>query len=493
MELGDNYEAEEVSDEHDPFWVAPRSQEELEELADMDKVGGEDTGRTAMYSVYQGFYDGEHRVALLDRAADYLEHVSGIKYADNVCDLVVDAMADRLKIKGWGANPDAEGVTDATVQVWNDNNLDETFKTATVQAIAKGDGFLILDWEPGEYDSNGEQIPGTGNVCIHFNEPDKVKVEYDPANPQRKRLAVKRWTQDGLERMNVYTEGHVERYYSVDTDGEWLPYMDDTSMWPVPWTRDNTPGGKPRGIPVFHLRNKPRGKSYGRSEIHKVIPQQNALNKLFLDLFEVADQQGFPQRWATGITDSESSTLTSGVGTVWTMLDGQGRFGQFEAANLDQLVRTIEFRLQVIAGLSQTPVHMLILTGAAPSGEALKASEAGLTEKCKDRQPVFGHVWESIMLMSLHLLADNGHTVTGLGDDTKLVAVWDNPERTPTREAVEVGLMKKELGVSTKTILTELGYENVEDELEQSALEAQEALELNQQAMTRGLLPGEAQ
>ncbi len=95
------------------------------------------------------------------------------------------------------------------------------------------------------------------------------------------------------------------------------------------------------------------------------------------------------------------------------------------------------------------------------------------------------------MAMSLRLMADNGYSNPGVDEAMKLVASWQDPERTPLREALETALMKRDLGVSTKTLLTELGYENVEDEIAAAADEADSRADRALRMVNRGQLPGE--
>lgn len=473
MAYGDNTNQGEI----EVYADAVTDQEVLKQMADLDNVGGAQTQRLKMYAVYQGYYDGDHQTELLDRARQYLAQNTGVEYAENVCDLIVDAMADRLTVKGWKSAPTSDSIVNAVNKVWDDNNMDVTCPIAISRTIELGDGFLLVDYDP-------EKGP-----TIDYNPPTIMKAEYDVARPQVMLYAVKRWCDakvspvnpggDPVERMNIYYPDRIERYFAIDKGGDWIPWVGDgDTHWPIPWTRDNLPGGEPRGIPVFHLRNKSRGRINGRSELHKAIPLQDSLNKLWLDIFEIADAQGYPQRYATGLNKTADKDIVEGAGTLWTATDPAARFGQFDAADLNQLVNLVDMRYRTIAGTTYTPIHMLVLAKGIMSGEALKKSESGLVAKVKDRQPSFGHTLGMAMMMCLVLLVDNGETVAGLSDDTKLNPIWGDAENVDETERLEVAEIKRRIGIPLSIVFQELGYENVEEMMKLVEEETAKSMEM---------------
>lgn len=446
------------------IWIDIPDQKWLRNASDMDIIDGETTDRTNHYALYEEYYDGKHGTELLSRAQQYLmSRIPEIEYAENVCDLVVDAMADRLTIKGWKNATTEDEITEALDDFWTHNNMPEVHKTAIGRTIELGDGFLIVDW-------NAEAKMAE----IHFNPPHIVKAEYDRENAQKMTLAVKVWNDNktgpanpsgqDIQRMNIYYEDRIERYFTVAKDGDWSPYWDeDETQWPLPWTRDNEPGGEARGIPVFHMKNKARGNTYGTSELAKVIPLQNSLNKLWLDLFEIADSQGFPQRWGTGVSKADANNVTSGSGTMVTSSSETAKFGQFAAADLNQIVNLIDTRYRTIAGVTYTPVHMLVLAKGILSGEALKKSEAGLVAKVKDRQPGMGLQISSAVDHALTIMSDNSiETKNFTPGETKIEPIWTEAENIDEMEKIEVAEGKRRAGIPLKQVLMDLGYKDVE-------------------------------
>lgn len=489
----DDHEMPEEADMHLPtFWVDPQDDQWLAKAADMNEIGGETVVRTDMYRKYTDYYDGKHLSELTGRAKQYLLNETGVEYSENICDLIVDAMADRLTIDGWTKEKGKEKVLDKAGEVWRFNNMDHVHKTGISRTLELGDGFFIVDWD------EDAKMP-----AIHFNHPEMVKVEYEPDNPQKKRYAVKVWKDDragpvnpqgeSLVRMNIYYDNRVERYWTDENDFKrWHPWFDEgEEFWPVPWTRDNEPdleGNNGRGIAVFHLKNKSRGKGYGVSELRKAIPLQNSLNKLWLDLFEVSDQQGYPQRWATGLgktqvgnstTNHSTGQARTGAGSLLTSTNPETKFGQFQPADLNQLVNIIDTRYRTIAGTTYTPIHMLVLAKGILSGEALKKSEAGLVAKVKDRHAPLGNEFANIMMMCLALLQDNGTTIEGFDyKTTHLEPLWCEAENVDELEKIEVAEAKRRVGVPLRKVLEELGYENVDELMDWVKEELEQAQEM---------------
>lgn len=467
-----------------------QTQDELAACADLSKSGEyHDQDRLGRYAQFERYYDGEHNTKVLDRAKTYLE-ASGFRYSDNVCDVVVDSMAEKLSVTGFSiASEKAEGETDpladAMSVVWEQNRGDEEQGTIHTEALKKGDAIAIIGWDA------AREIP-----TFEFNRPDKMKIVYDPESPRRMLYAVKVWSTceasslqnrlgKEIRRMNIYYPDRVEKYFTATEDGDWTEWLDesDRGVWPMPWTNQ---AGEPRGIPVVHFRNKPKGSPYGRSEIRKVIPQQDGLNKQVLDLFEIMDQQGYPQRWAIGTTTDEVSGLTGGPGVLWSMSKETGKFGQFDAAPLEPVVKTIEHTLTRIAGLSRTPVYQLVMTGNAPSGESLKTAEGPFVSKIRDRHKTFGNAWEDVMRLCLGLMAEMGK-IEALPADLRIIVHWDDPETRNEKEHLESLSLKQELGVSKRTLLRELGVEDPDAELARSGAEADESEGRALRQLTRGI------
>ncbi len=222
-------------------------------------------------------------------------------------------------------------------------------------------------------------------------------------------------------------------------------------------------------MPVFHFANNAGLGKFGKSELADVIPLQDALNKSITDMLVAMEYVALPQRWATGlevdidpIPGKPRVPFTPGVERIWTVGDENVRFGQFDAANLQQFLGVSnDFRAE-IARVSGTPFHYLMLEqGAWPSGEAMKTAEARFLAKVQDRMASFGNSWEDVMRLALRM--------KGLGEG-RLSTQWKDPAPKSEKEHVDSLLVKQQLGVPQEQLWREAGYsdEDIEAMKEQA-------------------------
>lgn len=427
----------------------------------LDYAATIETERTSRYRLFDRYYRGDHETHLTDRARRYLER-AGIPFAENFCETVVDAMADRIELTEVAAvmdDGDAPEVDDYLGRVFRHNRVDARQTTVHTVTLVRGDGFVIVDWD------ETASLPR-----LSWNRPENVKVEYADDGITMA-WASKRWNTilEGREitRLNVYWPDRVDKWFrlhSTDGAGGWVAWQDGGG----PWTVD----GAPLGVPVFHFANRALDSGYGFSELHGVVPQQDALNKLILDLNEAADYYSAPQRWATGIT-TDNDSLRAEAGSLWRAASKDATFGQFDPADLSGLLDAIEQQISRIARRSRSPLHLLT-GGDMPSGEALRAAEAGLVAKIQDRETTWGDTWEDAFHLCLKLGAEFGDGPE-LPEGLALEARWRPAHSETETERLTAAMLKHDLGVSRATLLTELGYDAESEEAQRTAESEQSA------------------
>ena len=220
-----------------------------------------------------------------------------------------------------------------------------------------------------------------------------------------------------------------------------VPRERSGEAWPLP---------NPLGVvPVVPLVNEPNLKGAGRSEIAGVIPQQNALNKLVLDMLVAAEFAAFRQRYAIGLelevdpdTGKAVNPFMAGAGELWTEENPNVKFGDFEVTDLKNYVTAIETVVQHIATLTETPAHYLLGgSGAFPSGESLAATETGLVSKAKRKQRFLGEGWEEVMRLAFKVLDDPR------GDIEDSETIWRDPESKNEAAHTDALVKLKSLGV----------------------------------------------
>lgn len=446
-------------------------QDWLDSAADMGDT------RCEAYGLHWGYYTGDEQHAYLtDRLTEFLEH-AGVGFRENFCEPMVDMVAERLHVTGFQVARDGEDGDDDGPEVdaaayldgfWSCARLDETQDAVHTVALAKGDAFGIVGWDEVR-----------GHPTFSFNTPESMRAVYD--DDGRMVYAVKKWDTDTagpsnptrrtVTRLNIYWPDRVEKWYRLHSSngrGGWQRWMEDNTdgvlaPWPAPWVDG---AGRPLGIPVVHFRNRALGREYGRSELCNVVPQQNKLNKQVIDLVAVLDDQGFPQRWVTGLDPAKASGLTAAPGTLWAAQTSDARFGQFPTADLEPAISAIENTISLMARRSGMPLHLLT-GGDIPSGEAMKTAESRLVARVHARQASFGNCWEDAAMLALRLgvlMRATPETVTADMLDTFTVSVvWENPSSRDEFNEARTYEAHHRLGASRHTLLTKLGYDPADE------------------------------
>lgn len=428
-------------------------------------------GRCDGYRTFEDFYNGRRQPQLNDRQRQYLQQAAGgIVFTENVCQTVIDKLAQRLHVEAFQvqANDDASDWLSTTV--FPHNGGDELQGVVHTNTAMLGDYTLICDWDD-----------DAGLPRWRANHPRLVRLVYDEdaGNLADPAYAVKKWSTQkrtdlnptgiAIWRMNVYHPDRVEKYFSVDKDGEnWAVWRDDPSEpWPLPWTLDGLPDGEPLGVPVVHFRNKPLGSPYGRSELRAAIPFQLEHTKNILDHFDVMDAYAWGWVWATGV--SEAETVKLAIGDVLTLPNEAARVGQIPAANPQATLEPIKGTLQRLATFTDTPLQSL-LADATVSGEARKVYGEGAVKKAEDRQATLGNAWQRSARLSLRLAAAHGELPFDVDPEAQITTVWDSAETRDEALEATNAILYSELGVSHRTLMRRLGFDP-DEEATQKALE----------------------
>lgn len=425
--------------------------------------------RLVSYQLWDRYYGGHHRLAF---ATEKFRGAFGSLFsalADNLCPAVVDAVADRLRVIGFGVEEGLETATATAWEIWRANRMDRRSGEVHVEALRSGDAYVIV-WP----DEEGlpRLYPQSGAaMTVHYNEDMPGSMDY----------AAKFWPVEGKLRLNLYFPDRIEKYVSrkqvdalPETSKGFEPHEVLGELWPLPnpWEI----------VPVVHFANNTGVGEFGRSELSDVIPLQDALNKALADMLVAMEYVALPQRWATGldvdldeVTGKPKVPFTPGVERVWAVGDPAVTFGQFDPANLQQFLAVQDsFRME-IARVSGTPLHYLMLGGGEfPSGEAMRTAEARFLAKVEDRQLAFGNSWEDVLRLALMMSGESG---------VGLSTLWRDPTPRSAKEVAEVSLIKEQLGVSRDQILRELGYSP--EEIERMATEREATtVQLGEQMLT---------
>jgi hypothetical protein len=426
------------------------------------------------YRLYEDFYNGEQRSRPLARAREYLE-AGGVRFAENLIETAIDKAARRFHVSGFQVEDNEDASTWLTQKLWG--KMDELQGIVHTMTPMLGDGFVIVTWDA-----------KLARPRWTWNRPHLMKPVYDDDGCLL--YVVKKWSTSKrgpqnprgalVWRMNIYRPDRVEKWFSVDSEGEsWEAWRDAPGeAWPMPWTES---GALPTegeaddalGINVIHFRERPKGRTYGRSRVRGMIPYQNQVNKQVLDLFQVMDTQGWQWPWITGLTDTEE--ISWAVGDILKISSAEAKVGFIPATDPKPMLDAIDATLRRFSLKTDTPLFDII-KGNPPSGEALKTAESGQTSYVKDQCSTLEHSWEAGAALSWRLASLFGGDDVPEYDATEdITAMWDSPETRNELAEAQVAVFLKDIGVSDATLMRRFGLDP-EDEAALRKLELPVAL-----------------
>ncbi len=392
------------------------------------------SARQSALKRYDDYYTGRHK--LLFATVKFRETFGNLfgAFSDNWCDLVVDASAERLRVDGFRFGDDVAADDDAW-EIWQRNDLDAESELAHTEAIKLGCAYALVGPDDG------------GQAAIQLEPPTQAIVALDPAQGRRRVAGLRDWVDEwGVEHCVLY----------LSTDVLWWTREGNSKGW----TEDIGSGRNPLGVvPLIPLPNMPTLRDrQGRSDVDRVIPVQDAINKLCADMIVASEFAAFPQRWMTGVEipvypegdpnagqplPSFTSRFLAGAGYTWADENENAKMGNFQVSDLGVYVRAIEMFIQHVAAQTRTPPHYLLgAMGSFPSGESLKATETGLVAKVRRKQLAFGEGWEEVIRLAFQIEGDQEK-----GTATDCETIWMNPESRSVAEITDAAVKMASIGV----------------------------------------------
>lgn len=366
----------------------------------------------------ENYYAGDHPLPFLSRRAAVRYRRLVEQARTNWPALIVDTVADRMSVEGFRLNT---AVDDAAWELWQGSGMDAEQGLVHLDQLVYGLTYVMV-W-PDETNPTG--------VRITAESPYQVSHVWRPGAPRRVGAALKAYhdpLSDTWEAW-LFTADEVQRYRASSRNDGGMPADEQ-------WAPDGPP--EPSPLPgsclIVPFANRMRTDGKGRSELHGLLTQVDRLNTTVAQRLLAGEYAAFRQRWATGLEVPEDEDgnpvqpFDVAVDRLLVAEDPNTAFGSFDVTDLRPYIDAVSQDVQHLASVSRTPPHYLLGSMVNLSAEALKAAEAGLVAKVKDRLRSTGESWEYVLRLALELAGTNpAPNAEGYGLD-QLEVVWADPE-----------------------------------------------------------------
>jgi hypothetical protein len=401
-----------------------------DELKNLREAGRRRLGQQMIRALrYQQYYDGTTDVlALMDTEERRTFRNFLRESGANWCELVVNAVAERLEVTGFRfAGADTE-----PWDIWQASQMDADSKLVQTDALVTSSGFVLV--QPDEENETG--------VAITPESPLEVTVLYENGDRRRRRAGYKAYADDD----GALTEVLI------------LP--DEIVTW---YPGAAGPEGEPNPAgEVGLIEVVPQPRTYGppRSELTSAIGIQDRINTTIFNRLVATDYGAFRQIWATGVKiaretiarDDGTETTRNirpfdvGANRLLANENPDGRFGSFPESTLGGYLGSVEQDVNQMAAITQTPPHYLLGQMVNLSADAIKAAEAGLVAKVRHRALFIGEAWEEVMRFALRL------TGSPAAADTNAEVVWADFETRSEAQRVDALVKMATLGVPREVL-----------------------------------------
>jgi hypothetical protein len=411
------------------------------EVTDLERAFNALHAKQSSYATLNDYYHG--RQPLQYSTEEFRSQFAGkftARFTENWAAVVVDALLDRLSLKGFKLDDTA--ASDSIETLWDALDLSLDSDDIARDVAVTSEGFIMVERTE------------DGKVNAFANPPHLCHACYHEDDPREMEFAAKWFDRDGKARLILYYPDRLVHYIAEKPRAEvseWKAFTLD------PEFTDGEEENEYGRIPLFHFQ-RDRCSHYG--ELQNVIPLQNALNKLFADMMVSAEFGAAPQRYAIMAAGTEASDLKNGPNKVWRIpfdaesANGKPSVGQFEATQLANFLGAIDHIATKIAIITRTPKHYLLQQGDV-SGEALIAMEAPLNRKAKKYANRLGVTWRQCAQFILEL---QGFTV----EANEVEPIWEDVRTVQPLTESLIRVNNDKAGIPIDTQLEREGWTDEE-------------------------------
>ena len=436
------------------------------------------------YTVYDGYYNGDHEVDIPPKIKLALESELGT--VDNYCRIVVDSAVDYVcggeigieviqpKISTPQLDQDEVSRAEALlydVYAANQFLYEEILKTSTIMG-KKGDVFLKLYIE-------GNQIKIRvlrPDICFPgYRSDDYKEMQYCAIKwfDEEENTAASETFENGPEtsflKRNLYsTSGRkrklwkaqvfrpdVVEYYELGETSE-----TEYSQWKLIGIERNALGF----IPVIHIKNSVDDLEFGVSDLQVMTDLQDALNKTITDMLLAMDNQAFQRMFVFGGQSPKGHEISMEPGMITEVPNENGRLEVIQAADINHFIQAMREIVDHICIVTSIPRAVFSKSEGGPmSGYALRMHYVPFERKCMKKEIILKN-----RLAELNRMIFAAAKLLGMGDYTGFRTKMQFASGLPIDEEIQTKVHEMELRSkikSRRTVMQERGIEDVDAEM----------------------------
>lgn len=400
-----------------PFWWLARLSQRL-------------MNRQPSYDIREAYVVGNHPLPNGDRR--YVKALREIqaKAKTNYIALVNQAVTQKLRTKDFVFGDDGEIDVDARKH-WQYNDMDFQAPILISDAATFGFAYARVS-EPDE--------PG-GQPVISMRDPRKCEIERDPDRPTRILAGLEFWASESVGSVLAILYLPDTIYYfraTAPTTVEDLITEFGATGMSVGINRFEIAYAEPNPLGVVPLERcdwQPSAGETGLSEGEVVFDIQDRLNKSVLDRLVISNSQAYRQRWVSGSPTAKKGPGVAsktpwepGADMLWVSENPETKFGDFEQADIGQLLESIRDDVGDIAAISQTPATSLTNRMINVAGETVQQVLRGHHDKVRARQDTVGFFFERLQKLCFRFKGDERAA------DVNARTLWHPIESLPLAE-----------------------------------------------------------
>jgi hypothetical protein len=362
------------------------------------------------------WYTGEHPAPLgNEKAAPLLQRLLET-VGLNILAKVTDAGHERMQVEGFKVN----GVhNDDIWTIWQGNKFDAGSRMVLQEKMALSESYVLVD----------PNLNTAGVATVTPEHPSQAIVEQLPASQDR--MGLKVYVDD--------TEATPTRYAFLHSAARVEVYAAPTRVsggfaYRPSWEYQPSLSGDALGeCALVAFPNRPRMLKDPHPEWWPALETQKRINKTLLDRMAMQDEGSFKALWATGLnipTDPDTGQpvepVKRAIDRLFVNEDPAGKFGNFEAEDIRQMLLAVTDDVKAAAILVPTPPDQLLGEIVNVSEGGLEAARDSLTRRVNLHKAFDGEAFETVgrlMLMAAGKDVPNVNAMTTNWAETENITV----------------------------------------------------------------------